>query len=93
MALEIDAARLMMFHAAWLHDQGREHMKEAAMAKLLSSEVSMEVASEAMQIHGGYGFTTDSPVERYFRDARLGTITEGTSEIQLGIIARRIGLR
>lgn len=93
MALEIDAAKWLVFHAAWLHDQGREHIKEAAMAKLFSSEVSMRATNCAMQIHGGYGFIADSLVGRYFRDSRLGTITEGTSEIQLGIIARRIGLR
>jgi butyryl-CoA dehydrogenase/acyl-CoA dehydrogenase len=67
-------------------------MREAAMAKLFASEVAQRVTWEAMQIHGGYGYITEFPVERYWRDARLMTITEGTSEIQLIIIARELGL-
>jgi alkylation response protein AidB-like acyl-CoA dehydrogenase len=80
-----------MLRAAWLFDQG-PCMREAAMAKLFCSEVAQRVTWEAMQIHGGYGYITEFPVERYWRDARLMTITEGTSEIQLMIIARQLGL-
>jgi len=91
MAMEVEAARTMMWRAAWLFDQG-PCMREAAMAKLFCSEVAQTVTWEAMQIHGGYGYITEFPVERYWRDARLMTITEGTSEIQLTIIARELGL-
>jgi alkylation response protein AidB-like acyl-CoA dehydrogenase len=91
MAMEVETARTMMWRAAWLFDQG-PCMREAAMAKLFASEVAQRVTWEAVQIHGGYGYITEFPVERYWRDARLMTITEGTSEIQLTIIAREIGL-
>jgi len=91
MAMEVDVARTTMLRAAWLFDQG-PCMREAAMAKLFCSEVAQRVTWEAMQIHGGYGYITEFPVERYWRDARLMTITEGTSEIQLMIIARQLGL-
>jgi alkylation response protein AidB-like acyl-CoA dehydrogenase len=91
MAMEVEIARTAMWRAAWLFDQGR-CMREAAMAKLFASEVAQRVTWEAMQIHGGYGYITEFPVERYWRDARLMTITEGTSEIQLIIIARELGL-
>jgi alkylation response protein AidB-like acyl-CoA dehydrogenase len=91
MAMEVDVARTAMLRAAWLFDQG-PCMREAAMAKLYCSEVAQRVTWEAMQIHGGYGYITEFPVERYWRDARLMTITEGTSEIQLMIIARQLGL-
>lgn len=91
MAMQVDVARTSMLRAAWLFDQG-PCMREAAMAKLFCSEVAQEVTWEAMQIHGGYGYITEFPVERYWRDARLMTITEGTSEIQLTIIARQLGL-
>lgn len=93
MAMEVEAARWMMFRAAWLYDQGVPCMKEAAMAKLFNSEVAMRVADESLQIHGGVGFTVESPIQRYFRDAKLCAVTEGTSEIQQVIIAREIGLR
>jgi len=91
--MEIEAARWLMYRAAWLHDQGAHRLREAAMAKLFASEVAVRVTGEAMQIHGGTAFMTESPVHRYFRDARLGTITEGTSEIMELVIARGIGLR
>jgi alkylation response protein AidB-like acyl-CoA dehydrogenase len=91
MAMDVDVARTSMLRAAWLFDQG-PCMREAAMAKLFCSEVAQRVTWEAMQIHGGYGYITEFPVERYWRDARLMTITEGTSEIQLIIIARQLGL-
>src|SRR5712691_243309 len=77
--------------APWLFDQGH-CMREAAMAKLFASEVAQRVTWEAVQIFGGYGYITEFPVERFWRDARLMTITEGTTEIQLTIIAREIGL-
>ncbi|HLE80362.1 MAG TPA: acyl-CoA dehydrogenase family protein [Dehalococcoidia bacterium] len=91
MALDIEAARWLVYHAAWLYDAGKRCRKEAAMAKLFNSEAAQRVTGEAMQIHGGYGFTTDSPIQRYFRDARLGTTVEGTSEIQQLVISREIG--
>jgi butyryl-CoA dehydrogenase len=93
MALDIEAARWLIFHAAWLYDQNKPHTKEAAMAKLFASECSVRVTTEAMQIHGGYGLVEESVVQRYFRDSRMSTITEGTSEIQQLVISREIGLR
>ena len=92
MAMEVETARTMVWRAAWLFDQGGPCMKEAAMAKLFASEVAQHVTWEALQIHGGYGYITEFPAERFFRDARLMTITEGTSEIQLTLIARELGL-
>ena len=93
MALEIEAARWLVYYAAWLYDQGKEHRKEAAMAKLAASEAAVYVTAEGMQIHGGYGLMEESVAQRYFRDSRLGTITEGTSEIQLLVISRELGIR
>ncbi len=93
MAMEINAARLMIYQAAWLYDQGKPHTKEAAMAKLFASEAAIHTTTEALQINGGYGLMDDSIAQRYFRDARLGTITEGTSEIQMRMIAREIGVK
>ncbi len=90
MATQIDAARLLMYRAAWLKDQGRRVTKESSMAKLFSSEISVNVCEEAIQIHGGYGYTKDYPPEKYWRDSKLCTIGEGTSEIQRIIIAREI---
>ena len=90
MATEIEAARLLTYHAAWLADNGRRHTKEASMAKLFSSEVAVRVAGEAVQIHGGYGFIKDYPVEKFYRDVKLCTIGEGTSEIQRLVIARQL---
>jgi alkylation response protein AidB-like acyl-CoA dehydrogenase len=91
MAAEVDTARTMMWRAAWLFDQG-PCMREAATAKLFASEVAQRVTWEAVQIFGGYGYIAEFPVERYWRDARLMTITEGTTEIQLTILARELGL-
>ncbi|MEO6402388.1 MAG: acyl-CoA dehydrogenase family protein, partial [Vicinamibacteria bacterium] len=88
MAVKIEGARLLMQRAASLRDAGREHKTESAMAKLYASEIAVEVALEAIQIHGGYGFVKDYPVERALRDSKLGTIGEGTSEVQKLIIAR-----
>ncbi len=90
MATEIHAGRLLVYNAAWLEDQGASINKEAAMAKLYTSEMSERVASKAVQIHGGYGYSQEYAVERIFRDARLMTIGEGTSEVQRMIIGRNI---
>ncbi len=89
-ATEIHAARLMVYYAAWLKDQGKRFTKEAAMAKLFASETAERVCRNAIQIHGGYGYSREYPVERLYRDARLMTIGEGTSEIQRLVIARQL---
>ncbi|HXS70297.1 MAG TPA: acyl-CoA dehydrogenase family protein [Patescibacteria group bacterium] len=94
MATEIDAARSLVWKSAWLKDQGRDYGLVAAEAKLFASEVSSRATNAAIQIHGGYGYTTDYPVERYLRDAKLTEIGEGTSQVQRLVIARKIlGLR
>jgi alkylation response protein AidB-like acyl-CoA dehydrogenase len=90
MATEIDCARLMVYRAAWLKDRGKRFSREAAMAKLYASEAAGRACNKAIQIHGGYGYTRDYPVERYWRDARLCEIGEGTSEIQRLVIARQL---
>jgi len=90
MATKLEAARLLVYNAARLKDEGSPHGKEAAMAKLFASEMSNEAAREAVQIHGGAGYLEDFPVERYFRDARITEIYEGTSEIQRIVIARHL---
>jgi len=90
MATEIDAARLLTQRAAWLKDSGAGVNKESSMAKLFASETCVRVTNEAVQIHGGYGFIKDYPVEKFFRDAKLCTIGEGTSEIQRLVIARQL---
>jgi alkylation response protein AidB-like acyl-CoA dehydrogenase len=90
MATEIEAARLLTLRAAWLKDNGASVNKESSMAKLYSSEVAVRVANEAVQIHGGYGFIKDYPVEKFYRDSKLCTIGEGTSEIQRMVIARQL---
>jgi len=90
MATQIEAARLLMYRAAFLKDQGKKVTKESAMAKVYASEVSVRVAEEAIQIHGGYGYTKDYPAEKYWRDSKLCTIGEGTSEIQRMVIARQL---
>jgi alkylation response protein AidB-like acyl-CoA dehydrogenase len=94
MATEIEAARAMVWKAAWLKDQGRDYGLVAAEAKLFASEVSSRATNAAIQIHGGYGYVTDYPVERFMRDAKLTEIGEGTSQIQRLVIARKVlGLR
>ena len=94
MATEIDAARALVWRAAWLKDQGRDYGLVAAEAKLFASEVSARATNAAIQIHGGYGYVTDYPVERFMRDAKLTEIGEGTSQIQRLVIARNVlGLR
>lgn len=91
MAMQIENARNMVYRAAWLKDQGRRFTKEAAIAKLYASEMAMNVCHQSIQIHGGYGYMRDYQVERFFRDARLLEIGEGTSEILRMVIAREIG--
>ena len=90
MAMKIDAARFMILHAAWLKDNGHHFVKEAAMAKLFASRIAQEVTSEAVQIHGGYGYVREFHVERMMRDAKITEIYEGTSEIQHMVIAREL---
>jgi alkylation response protein AidB-like acyl-CoA dehydrogenase len=90
MATEIDAARLLTYRAAWLKQDGRPHAVEGAMAKLYASEMARRQTAEAIQILGGYGYTKEFPVERYYRDAKITEIYEGTSEIQRLVIARSI---
>lgn len=90
MATQIEAARLLTMQAAYLAQQGKPFKKAASMAKLFASEMAVRVAEEAIQIHGGYGYIKDYPVEKYWRDAKLLTIGEGTSEVQRIIIAREL---
>jgi alkylation response protein AidB-like acyl-CoA dehydrogenase len=97
MAMEIEAARLLTYKAAWLADRAiaagdydARITSESSMAKLYAGEVAVRVANEAVQIHGGYGFIKDYPAEKYYRDVKLCTIGEGTSEIQRMVIARQI---
>ncbi len=90
MAMEIEAGTHLLYHAAWLKQQGKPFKKEAAMAKLFCSELAMRATTKAVQIFGGYGYTTDYPVERMMRDAKVCEIGEGTSEIQRIVIARQI---
>jgi alkylation response protein AidB-like acyl-CoA dehydrogenase len=90
MSTRIEAARLLCWKAASLRDNGKEHTLESSQAKLFASEMSVEVALEAIQIHGGYGYIKEYPVERHLRDAKLGTIGEGTSEVQRMVIARHL---
>jgi alkylation response protein AidB-like acyl-CoA dehydrogenase len=89
-ATEIASARLLVYHAAWLKAQGRRYTKEAAMAKLFATEMAERVCRNAIQIHGGYGYSREYPVELLYRDARLMTIGEGTSEVQRLVIARKV---
>jgi alkylation response protein AidB-like acyl-CoA dehydrogenase len=90
MATEIEAGKHLMYHAAWLAQNGRPFTKEAAMAKLFCSELAMRATITAVQLHGGYGYTKDYPVERFMRDAKICEIGEGTSEIQRIVIAREL---
>jgi len=92
MASEVEAARMLVYYSGWLKDKGMKVTKVSAMAKLYASEVGMRAATKAIQIHGGYGYTKDYPVERIFRDVKLTEIGEGTSEIQRLVIARQLGL-
>lgn len=90
MATQIDAARLLIMRAAWLKDNKRPTTKESAMAKVYASEIAVKVSEEAIQIHGGYGYTKDYPPEKFWRDSKLCTIGEGTSEVQRLVIARQL---
>jgi len=90
MATEIEAAKHLVYHAAWLKQRGEPFKREAAMAKLYASELAMRATTKAVQLHGGYGYTTDYPVERMMRDAKICEIGEGTSEIQRIVIARQL---
>ncbi len=90
MATQIECARLLTLQAAAMKDAGKKHTKESAMAKLFASEVAVRVAEESVQIHGGYGYTKDYPAEKYWRDSKLCTIGEGTSEIQRMVIAKHL---
>ncbi|MEJ2052663.1 MAG: acyl-CoA dehydrogenase family protein, partial [Calditrichaceae bacterium] len=89
-ATEIEAARLLVYNAARMKDAGINFVKEAAMAKLLGSQVAQRISSQMIDIFGGYGFTKEYPVEKYFRDSKIGTIYEGTSNMQLQTIAKLI---
>ena len=89
-ASRVEAARLLTYQAAWLKDQGRRMTLESAMAKLYSSEIAVRAAEDCVQMHGGYGFVKDYPAEKYFRDVKLVTIGEGTSEVQRLVIARQL---
>jgi hypothetical protein len=90
MATRIEAARQLIMHAASLKDAGRPCLKEAAMAKLFASEIAESVCSDAIQVHGGYGYLADFPVERIYRDVRVAQIYEGTSDIQRILIGRAL---
>ena len=90
MATQIEAAKLLVYHVAWMKDQGKRVLKEAAMAKLFASEIAMDITTEAIQVHGGYGYVHEYDVERFFRDAKVLEIGEGTSEVQRMVIAREI---
>ena len=88
MATDIEAARLMVYNAARLKDEDKDFVMPAAMAKLFASQVAQEVSSTAVDLFGGYGFTKEYPVEKLYRDAKIGSIYEGTSNMQLQTIAR-----
>ena len=90
MAARIDAARLLVYRAAWMKDAGLVHTKESSIAKLFAGDTAVFVADRAVQIHGGYGYTKDFPVERYYRDAKITQIYEGTQEIQRLVISRAL---
>jgi len=90
MAMEIDAARLMLWRTAYLRDQGTRHTKESSMTKLFASETAMRAGLQAVQVHGGYGYIKEYPVERFMRDAKITEIYEGTSEVQRLVIARNL---
>ncbi|KPB05288.1 acyl-CoA dehydrogenase family protein [Bacillus sp. CHD6a] len=92
MAMKLELARTMVYKAAWLKDQGRPFTKEASMCKLYASEVCMEIADQAVQLHGGYGYMKEYHVERFMRDGKLLEIGEGTSEVQRMVIARTLGV-
>jgi alkylation response protein AidB-like acyl-CoA dehydrogenase len=90
MGMKIEAARLLVYRAAWMRDNGLPFSKEASLAKLYASEISVEVSEESVQLHGGYGYIKEYPAEKYWRDSKLLTIGEGTSEVQRMVIARNL---
>ncbi|HET6512379.1 MAG TPA: acyl-CoA dehydrogenase family protein, partial [Candidatus Kapabacteria bacterium] len=90
MGMKIEAARLLVYRAAWLRDNGLPFSKEASVAKLYASEISVQVSEESVQLHGGYGYIKEYPAEKYWRDSKLLTIGEGTSEVQRMVIARNL---
>ena len=90
MATEIEAARLLTYQSAWLADQGKKNSLESSMAKRYSADIAMQATTDAVQIHGGYGYTKEYPVEKLMRDAKLMQIYEGTSQIQRIVIARNL---
>jgi alkylation response protein AidB-like acyl-CoA dehydrogenase len=90
MKMELDAARLLVWRAAWMYDQGVPITREASVAKYWAGRAAMRAANAAVQIHGGYGYTREFPVERYLRDAKLAEIGEGTNEVQKMVIAREL---
>jgi alkylation response protein AidB-like acyl-CoA dehydrogenase len=92
MATALEASRLLTYQAAWLADQGLPHIKEASMAKLFATETATRLVNDALQLHGGYGYVTESPIQRLYRDVKLFEIGEGTSQIHRNIIARQLGL-
>lgn len=92
MAVKVETARLMVYKAAWLYSKGKKCVKEASMAKLYASDIVQSVATEAVQVLGGYGYSVEYNAERYYRDAKLASITEGTSEIQHVVISRELGI-
>ncbi len=89
-AADVESARLLVYNAARLRDAGKPFLTEAAIAKLLSSEVAERVSSQVVEFYGGYGYTSDYPAEKYFRDSKIGKIYEGTSNMQLGTIAKQV---
>jgi alkylation response protein AidB-like acyl-CoA dehydrogenase len=90
MATEVETARWLVYRAAWLADSGQDFSQAAAMAKLHASEVANRVASASLQLHGGYGYVRETPISRFYADAKILEIGEGTSEIQKNVIARRL---
>ena len=90
MAVELEASRLMVYNAARLKDAGQPFLQEAAMAKLFSSQVAQRITSTCIDLFGGYGFTREYPVEKYYRDQKVGQIYEGTTNMQLLVIAKQI---
>jgi butyryl-CoA dehydrogenase/short/branched chain acyl-CoA dehydrogenase len=90
MAIDLEAARLLVYNAARLKDAGKSFLKEAAMAKVYSSRVAEKISSKAIELFGGYGYVKDYPVEKFWRDSKIGSIYEGTSNMQLATIAKLI---
>ncbi|MDY7032258.1 MAG: acyl-CoA dehydrogenase family protein, partial [Thermodesulfobacteriota bacterium] len=89
----VDAARLLLYRAAWMHDQGMPCMKEVSMAKLFTSETYAKLSNQGMQIMGGYGYSMEYDMQRHFRDSRIITVSAGSSQMQRTVIARSMGLK